>query len=629
MEPIGYVIGNNGVDELTMIANPRYADEIRLFDYVYYDQGDSRILAQVVDISRELYRVSDSLAPVVFNDGIKPVETILIKLLVIGKKAGDVLRLPEAPPPVSTPVYRANPDLVRSYLGLRGRLCIGYLSSLQDVKVCLNERAINRHMAIIGATGNGKTWLSVLIIEELLKLGATVLILDPHGEYVKAKESIDKLGGAGITVFRLSKQHMGDFMYRVGLMAADPDHVASVSGIDDKAVRVREAFTLAHTCVKLAAKAYGDPKLATLRNMERLLSQVASGHTVQVAMLQRLFGTKYPTSDLSGNRYFDKLKSALSDLNELASQSQGRHAALAAKRYVRRLRRLRVYAPLNTPLLKLLKARHASIVNLAGLDDSVQDHVAYSILNRVLKARINYVRRLPGPKYPYPVVIVVEEAHRFAPGNGRRTLTYSVLSRIAMEGRKFGVFLILITQRPSKIDPDILSQVQNYALLKIVNPKDREALLEAGELMNSNLDRILASLNVGESLMMGPMVGGQVPIVVRLRNRVLEYGGGDINLDKYWGVKDSDYEAKLSKIMGLTIPRLTIERAKLLLDKVTGESMEGSIIRGYVNGARVEVDLRNGTWSCSKCKRQAKPCEHVVALLLKPSIPPSRSSLKG
>jgi len=73
--------------------------------------------------------------------------------------------------------------------------------------------------------------------------------------------------------------------------------------------------------------------------------------------------------------------------------------------------------------------------------------------------------------------------------------------------------------------------------------------------------------------------------------------------------------------MGLTIPRLTIERAKLLLDKVTGESMEGSIIRGYVNGARVEVDLRNGTWSCSKCKRQVKPCEHVVALLLKPSIP--------
>jgi len=72
MEPIGYVIGNNGVDELTMIANPRYADEIRLFDYVYYDQGDSRILAQVVDISRELYRVSDSLAPVVFNDGLSP-----------------------------------------------------------------------------------------------------------------------------------------------------------------------------------------------------------------------------------------------------------------------------------------------------------------------------------------------------------------------------------------------------------------------------------------------------------------------------------------------------------------------------------------------------------------------------
>ncbi len=621
MEPVGYVIGNNGVDELIMIANPKYVDGIKLFDYVYYEHGDSRVLAQVIEINRELYRVSESLAPVVFNDGVKPVETVLIKLLIIGKKTGDLLRLPEAPPPVSTPVYLADPELVKSYLGLRGRLCIGYLASMQDVKVCLNEKAISRHMAIIGATGNGKTWLSVLVIEELLKLGATVLILDPHGEYVKAKDTVSKMDGVGLTVFRLSKHHVGDLTYRVGLMTADPDHIASVSGIDDKAIRIREAFSLAHRCVKLAAKAYGDPKLATLRNMERILTQVASGRRIQFDSLQNLFGTKYPTGNLSNdNKYFRRLKSVLTELNNLADESAGRHAALAAKRYVRKLRRLGVYAPLSTRLFKLLKVKHAAIINLAGLDDSVQDHVAYSILNRVLKARINYVRRLPGPKYPYPVVIVVEEAHRFAPGNGKKTLTYSVLSRIAMEGRKFGVFLVLITQRPSKIDQDILSQVQNYALLKIVNPKDREALLEAGELMNSNLDKILASLNIGESLIMGPVVGGQVPIIVKLRNRVLEYGGGDINLDKYWGVKEEDYGSRVSMMMGLKIPKLTIERAKLLLDKISDESLNGSVIRGYVNGARVEVDLKNEVWSCSKCKNSMKPCEHVVALLLKKAM---------
>ncbi|MGC9227032.1 helicase HerA domain-containing protein [Caldivirga sp.] len=621
MEPVGYIIGNNGVDELTVIANPRHADDIKLFDYVYYNHGDAKVLAQVTGINRELYRVSDSLAPVVFNDGVKPVETVLVKLLIIGKKTGDLLKLPEAPPPVSTPVYQADPELVKSYLGLRGRLCIGYLASMQDVKVCLNEKAISRHMAIIGATGNGKTWLSVLVIEELLKLGATVLILDPHGEYVKAKETVSKMDNVGLTIFKLSKQHIGDLTYRVGLMVADPDHIASVSGIDDKAIRIREAFSLAHRCVKLAAKAYGDPKLATLRNMEKVLAQVASGRRIQVGMLQSLFGTKYPTSNLNGNKYFRRLSMILSELNNLTNESAGRHAALAARRYVRKLRRLGVYSPLSTRLLKLLKARHASVINLAGLDDSVQDHVAYSILNRVLKARINYVRRLPGPKYPYPVVIVVEEAHRFAPGNGRRTLTYSILSRIAMEGRKFGVFLVLITQRPSKIDQDILSQVQNYALLRIVNPKDREALLEAGELMNSNLDKILASLNIGESLIMGPMVGGQVPIVVKLRNRVLEYGGGDINLDKYWGIKsDENYENEVSRMMGLRIPKLTIERAKLLLDKISDESLDGSVVRGYVNGARVEVDLKNEVWSCSKCRNSMKPCEHVVALLLRKAM---------
>lgn len=617
MEPIGYVVGNSGVDELRVVVNPKHANEVKLFDYVYYNDADSKVLAQVIDINRELYKVSDSLAPIIFNGEVKPIETVTVKLLVIGERGGDMLKLPEAPPPVSTPVYKASPDLVKSYLGLRGRLCIGHLMGMQDVKVCLNEKAISRHMAIIGATGNGKTWLSVLIIEELLKLGATVVILDPHGEYVKAKESVGKLGDAGITVFKLSRHHTGDLRYRVGLMASDPDHIASVSGIKEEAIRVRYALALAYRCVKLSAKSYGDPKLVTLRNIERVLAQVASGHSIQVSSLQKLFNTKYPTSELSGNRYFEMLRKVINELNGLASNSAGRQSALDAMRYIKKLRKLRVYAPLSTPLHKLLKARHASIINLAGLDSSIQDHVAYSILNRILKARINYVRGLPGPKYPYPVVIIVEEAHNFAPSNGRRTLTYGILSRIAMEGRKFGVFLILITQRPSRIDPDILSQVQNYALLKIVNPKDREALLEVGELMNSNLDRLLASLNRGEALVMGPIVGSQVPIVVKLRNRLLEYGGGDINLDKYWGVRSDNYEKELSRIMGLTIPKLTIEKAKLLLDDVVNESLSGSVIRGYVNDARVEVDLRNATWSCSKCRTSTKPCEHVVALLLK------------
>jgi len=84
-----------------------------------------------------------------------------------------------------------------------------------------------------------------------------------------------------------------------------------------------------------------------------------------------------------------------------------------------------------------------------------------------LHSRINYVRDLRDPKYPYPVVVIVEEAHRFAPPT-KSTLAHSIINRIAAEGRKFGVYLIVITQRPSKIDQDILSQCQNHAILKIV-----------------------------------------------------------------------------------------------------------------------------------------------------------------
>lgn len=627
---IGYVVGNRGIEEVTIVMGPEHVNDIRLFDYVVYEYGDYRVLAQIVDITRSLYTIGSSIAPNVFSSGIRPLETILAKLLVIGRRSGGTLKLPDTPPPVGTPVYKASPEVVKAYLGLKGSLCIGRLLALKDVEVCLNEEGLSRHMAIIGATGNGKTWTSIVLIEELLKLGATIVVIDTHGEYVKAKDSVKKLGnGAGVSVFKASKVHEGDYMYRVGLASTNPEHLMMVMGINDRAIRVREAFAMVYKALKYASKVYEDQSLLSPRNIELILGHVVSGRKIiNVESLGKILGKGYLTNEIKDNEYFEKLQSALKDLSSIVEDRGMLTAAAAALRYVRRLRRLGVYSYRHTPLSKILKPRHVSIINLAGLDDSVMDHVVYDLLTRIIKARVNYVRNLPGPQYPYPVVVIVEEAHRFASRN-EDTLSSEVLLRIAKEGRKFGVFLVLVTQRPIDMDPGILSQIQNYIILKMVNPRYRETLFETSEFMNETLDKVISSLNKGEALVIGPIVGSQIPILVEVRRKILEYGGGDINIQAYWSInppssastvgrnEEQALRSSVEKVLRVKVPSLLFKKASLLLGKVVVESTDGKVIRGYVNNARVEFDQESGTWSCSICGESKRPCEHVIALVLK------------
>ncbi|MEM4762153.1 MAG: ATP-binding protein, partial [Thermofilum sp.] len=99
---------------------------------------------------------------------------------------------------------------------------------------------------------------------------------------------------------------------------------------------------------------------------------------------------------------------------------------------------------------------------------------------------------------------------------------------IASEGRKFGVFLILVTQRPSRIDADALSQCNSQIILRITNPHDQRAVAEASERLGEELMRDLPGLNVGEAIIVGELT--RVPVIVKVRRRLTREGGADIDL---------------------------------------------------------------------------------------------------
>jgi DNA helicase HerA-like ATPase len=189
-------------------------------------------------------------------------------------------------------------------------------------------------------------------------------------------------------------------------------------------------------------------------------------------------------------------------------------------KYVRRLARMQVFTNASTSIDQMLRPMHLSVVDLSGLDDEVSDYIASRILSDIYE-------RISDGKFEYPVFVFVEEAHRFIPAEGR---TYSgpVIKKIAAEGRKFGVFLIVITQRPSKIHSDALSQCNSQIIMRITNPQDQNAIAMSSERLGENLLNDLPGLNTGEAVIVGEMT--RAPVMARIKKRRTREGGSDIDI---------------------------------------------------------------------------------------------------
>ena len=121
---------------------------------------------------------------------------------------------------------------------------------------------------------------------------------------------------------------------------------------------------------------------------------------------------------------------------------------------------------------------------------------------------------------------VIEEAHNFIPGwnaggvDAQSVPSLPIIKQIATEGRKYGMGLIFISQRPSRIDATVLSQANSYLILRIVNPNDQKYIRDVVETMGEDEAKSLPNLNTGEALLSGLFT--RIPVMVRVEKSVSE-----------------------------------------------------------------------------------------------------------
>jgi len=183
---------------------------------------------------------------------------------------------------------------------------------------------------------------------------------------------------------------------------------------------------------------------------------------------------------------------------------------------IERLKKLKLYSANPTPLTDIVQYGKASILSLKGVEPYVRETLVTGLLTQLFDARKK--NEIP------PFFLVLEEIHNFAPqsGSGPAQKSLNIIRTIAGEGRKFGLGLCAISQRPAKVDKNVLSQCGTQIVMKVTNPNDLKSILASCEGLDSSSTDEVAQLNIGTCMLTGII---DTPLKVNVRPRMSKHGG--------------------------------------------------------------------------------------------------------
>jgi DNA helicase HerA-like ATPase len=181
-------------------------------------------------------------------------------------------------------------------------------------------------------------------------------------------------------------------------------------------------------------------------------------------------------------------------------------------------------------------------LQLVDIDQNEQQVIVATLLRRAIIARMathkGEVTNASDDRYlPYPIFVLLEEAHRYAPA-GQSVVSTNVLKQILSEGRKFGVGVGLITQRPGKLDSDVLSQCMTQFIMRIVNPIDQDTIAKTVEGAGRRMLDELPALTKGQLIVSGVAIN--TPLMCQVRKRLTTHGGETIDAPAEWAKHFTD-----------------------------------------------------------------------------------------
>jgi len=534
----GLVIGGSLTDGVDVRLDPDASvEDIKVGTLVAIEGERMRFLGQVTDVSLASADRTLGAAPPDVSDpfiarvvsGTTAYGTIKVApRLVLSKEVGIAA---EGPQPAKTVpahfsrVAQASGGDVELVFGKEDKHHFWIGNPLDmETKLCLDiHKFVERSNGVFGKSGTGKTFLTRLLLAGILQSGAAVnLVFDMHSEYGwagyaeggKEVKGLKQLFGSKVAVFSLdeeSSKRRGispDYVVRIGYEEIEPQDIQVLRG------------------------ALG-------------LSDPAADATYS---LQRKFGRKAWLRELLSLE-----PEALSGLADELNVVQGAMATL--QRRLARLERFGFMDPASTHdsvahILDYLGRGMHVVLEFGGYG---RDTLAYVLVANLLTRRI-YERYAEMKERalseraaePTPLVITIEEAHRFLQSG---VAEQTIFATIARELRKYNVTLLVVDQRPSSIDTEVMSQLGTKLVCLLDDERDVDAVL-TGTSGASKLKSVLASLDSKQQAL---LFGHAVPMPVEIRTR--DYGTPDSYLS-LGHLDPAERKARIERdIAGLFGPR--------------------------------------------------------------------------
>lgn len=448
-------------------------------------------------------------------------------------------------PNIGAKVFVCPSDFIQKYVMKFGQkddeevpyIHLGHLTSNLDTEVCVSQQAFfNRHCAIVGTTGGGKSWTVSKLIESMVSNKSKVILLDPTGEYSVIKNGVKSVAIGESAFFPYQSLIKEDlfFLVKPSEGIQKPKLLEAIRSL--KAVKIFNERTdedSSHdilapfinnsngTLVK-AGKSVRVFERYQLQNFSKIESESLE---LDIRLLSKqlynecIFPTDRSNGELFGafnDRDANFCYGLISRINNLAS----------TKIYDKSFNFSGEQNDEHS-LTKIINdfldvSQQDKFVLRIGFEDLGYEFQAREILANAVGRYLLKLARKKTFKME-PIVLVLDEAHQFLKktivDDFFQSTALSAFDQIAKESRKYGLFLCISTQMPRDIPVGTLSQMGTFLVHRLINYNDKEAIRQSCSSANSDILSYLPVLGEGEAILSG--VDFTMPLSIKVSRPIV------------------------------------------------------------------------------------------------------------
>jgi DNA helicase HerA-like ATPase len=438
------------------------------------------------------------------------------------------------------------------------------VSESLDAKIDL-DKLISRHCAIVGSTGSGKSNSVSVLLEAIAKRNfpsSRILVIDPHGEYNDAlskysrvieknpKEDKNKLY---IPFWALPFNELMN-IFSGNLTDAQSDYIrekvveAKVKSAKENQLNTPEESITADSPIPFSIKRLWF-ELDDFERMNFQKDRITISPIVTSGDIESLKSNEYPPVGLgtsepfaNGSRkgiltFLDSVRNKIKDNSYSFLFTPGDLTPDVQGKITKDIDCL-FYDWLGNSL-------PITILDLSGIPSEIMSSISGTLLKIIYDGLFWGVNTKVGGKNQ-PLLIVLEEAHSYLKA-GENSISSRTVQMIAKEGRKYGVGLLLVTQRPSELDETVLSQCGTMIALRMNNSKDRGHIRSSVQDELQSMVDLLPSLRTGEALISGEAV--KIPSRVKFFKIANAPKSSDPKASEKWLEKIDDTQNEYKQLL--------------------------------------------------------------------------------